>query len=490
MPDNVNYMKPELAEILETYTMIEDCISNNLKKKGTLYLPKPDPSNNSETNNERYKVYLQRAVVYNATSRTLNGFNGQVFMRKPHINVPEKLKYVEKRVDGCSGINQFAQKLNFQVLALGRSGVLVDYPVVKKPITESERQRLGINPAIIRYHPAMIRNWQEKLRGAEKILSLVVLDESYVKKAGRFEPEYDDQRRVLFLDENDVVQVEVWQRGISNKNSKEFALAESYTPRNAKGETMNTIPFEFVGACDNDSEIDDPPMESIAVLQVGHYINSADYEDSCHMVGQPTLVLNGLTKKWLDDVLKGHVYIGSRSSISLPEKASAMMLQAQPNIMPIEAMRHKQEQMVAMGAKLIQPSVVQRTATEAGIEKSAENSIVSNVAKNVSLAIENALKRCAWYLGLESEKVEYTIQTDFDIMTMTSEDRRQLVQEFLTGLVTFNEARSAYRKAGIATGSDEEAKKEYDKMKEELKKMEESKQETKTTNVEGKENVN
>jgi hypothetical protein len=59
-------------------------------------------------------------------------------------------------------------------------------------------------------------------------------------------------------------------------------------PKRGDGEAWNYIPFTFVGSVNNDETPDLPPLYDLAVLNVAHYRNSADYEESCYMVGQPT----------------------------------------------------------------------------------------------------------------------------------------------------------------------------------------------------------
>lgn len=444
---NVSYILPELALMSNIYKMIDDCVIGEeaIKAKKETYLPKPNKGDASIENQNRYDSYLQRAVFYNVTKRTLFGLNGQVFMRAPIINLPEKLKPMEASVDGSISLMQLAKKLNTNVLSLGRGGLLTDYPAVDGPVSVSDAETKGIRPTITSYHPMSVINWNTKMRGALRILNLVVIKESYVSADDGFERQMLDQWRVLRLNENDVYTVEIWR-----EKEKTMVPLETFVPTDANGDTFDFIPFTFVGSEDNDHNIDNPPMYDISILNIAHYRNSADYEESSFFVGQPTLVMTGLTEQWVEDVLKGKVYLGSRSSIPLPVDADAKLLQTAPNIMPFEAMAHKERQMVALGAKLIEPSTVQRTATEATMDKSAENSILSSSAKNVSLAIEQALRWSAKFVGANPDEVRFELPTEFDISAMSSEDRRQLMEEWQSGLLVFDEAREALRKSGYA----------------------------------------
>ena len=65
------------------------------------------------------------------------------------------------------------------------------------------------------------------------------------------------------------------------------------TPLDAKGMPFNEILFQFVGAENNSPDIDFPPLYDLAELNIGHYRNSADYEETSFIAGQPTPVVSG-----------------------------------------------------------------------------------------------------------------------------------------------------------------------------------------------------
>ena len=174
---------------------------------------------------------------------------------------------------------------------------------------------------------------------------------------------------------------------------------------------MEELPFMFIGSKNNDPTIDEPPLYPIASLNLAHYRNSADYEEACFITGQPTPVAIGLTESWLDTIMKGVFKLGSRAFVPLPAEADAKLLQAEPNIMPIEAMKHKEDQMMAIGAKLVETEITsaERTATEVTVENASETSILESTAVNVSRALEWALTKCVLLLG---ESVEENSETE------------------------------------------------------------------------------
>ena len=465
---NVAFIRPELSKLIPLYILIRDCISGEptVKAARTTYLPMPNAEDTSKENKARYESYVKRAVFYNVTRRTLNGLVGQVFMRDPVIKMPSLLKPVELNASG-TGVNliQQSKKTLSLTLAYSRAGLLVDYPETPEggaSIADLEAGR--VRPTITTYAPQEIINWRLTERGAEEILSLVVLAESYCFADDGFEMKNAAQFRVLKLDENGEYLMEVWQepQPTSWDGSKvpkgNFQLTKTLRPRGADGNPLREIPFMFVGSENNDPAPDNPNLYDLASLNVAHYRNSADYEESCFVVGQPTPVLTGLTEEWVKDVLKGTVAFGSRGGIPLPVGGDAKLLQAGENTMIKEAMEAKERQMVALGAKLVEQKQVQRTATEAELESASEGSTVASTAKNVQAAYVWALEWCALFVGVPTTGIVFELNSDFDVNKMSPEERAEAIKEWQSGAITFEEMRAVLRKSGTATEDDAKAK--------------------------------
>lgn len=456
----VNFVRTEVTALTPRWTIVRDCLSGSkaVKDKGTAYLPQPNATDQSTANVTRYDQYKQRAVFYNVTARTLKGLTGQVFARDPVVQLPALLEIMEEDVDGGGvSLDQQARKALSHVIAHGRCGILTDYPKVEGPVTKAMQDDGTIRPNICLYDPWDIINWRVTTIGGKKIYSLIVLSESEVVDDDGFETTRDDYYRVLRLYEG-AYWSEVWY---FDTTLNDFVLDERIQPLDSAGKPWNRIPFTFIGAENNDSVPDLPPLYDLAEINIAHYRNSADYEESCFIVGQPTPVLAGLTESWVKDVLKGEVQLGSRAAIPLPEGGSASLLQAAPNSMPKEGMEHKELQMVALGAKLVEQKTVQRTATEAGLDSASETSLLATAAKNVSHAYTAALKWAALFVGA-SEDLSYDLNTDFDISRLPAAEQAQIIADWQSNAISFTEMRDNLKRGGIAYQDDEEAKAEMD----------------------------
>jgi len=476
---NVKYICSAVQPYLEIYRQIKDCIDgeHRIKKSGDTYLPRPNATDDSAENEDRYKAYKQRAVFYNVTGRTLAGLTGQIYKREPVIQVPETMQAIVENADGA-GINlvQLSKKSSAYTLGFGRSGIFIDYPATEGSVSRAELEEGDIRPTINVYAPYDIVNWRTTVRGAKEILSLVVLKEKEQYCEDGFESKTRDRYRVLRLgtvedaqngtEANGTYNVELW-----SDIGGEMSVNQTHTPTDAEGNPLREIPFIFIGSENNDHEIDKAPLYDLSVLNIAHYRNSADYEESSFMVGQPTPFFSGLTENWVENVMNGQIQLGSRAAVPLPENGTAGLLQANPNIMPKEAMDHKEKQMVALGAKLVEEREIRRTATESMIDNASETSILTSSAKNVSEAYTRALTTCQQFMvGVEGE-VEFELNTEFEISSMSYQDRLQMMQEWQGGALSFQEVRHVLKKVGVATMDDDAAKLEIDKELEVRKKQ-------------------
>lgn len=442
---SVTYKRSEVVRFMPVWTTIRKVLEGAaaMKEAGDTYLPMPNPNDK-----DGYKSYLERAIFYEATGRTLEGLVGQVFYRDPELELTSLLEPLELNVDGgeLTLIQQSKESVS-TVLALGHAGLLTDYPNTEGGTTRAEQESGAIRPTIVLYQPERILNWRWTVEGSRRYMSMLVLEEFYDEDDDGFEVLREVQHRVFKIEEG-ILRVQVYRN---------LEVVEDYYPTKGDGTAWDRIPFAPMGSINNDPIPDKPPMEGLAQLNVGHYRNSADYEDSCHMVGQPTPWGSGLTEDWVKEVWDGEIKLGSRAFVPLPSGGSCGLIQASPNTMPKEAMDQKEKQMVSLGAKLVENKQVQRTATEVTSESVVENSILSSVAQNVTDAYLKALGFASEYANAPDDNV-FSLSTNFEISTMTAQERAQLLAEWQGGGITWGEYRWNMDKSGITYEDKDTAK--------------------------------
>lgn len=477
MAENIDYVLPEVTEAIETWQRIRDVINGEsaVKKRGK-YLPYIMPSDKSQINIDRNIAYAQRAVFYGVTKRTLKGMIGQVVAKPAVLTVPQLLEPLQDDIDGGAvSIEQQSRQALSDTLSVGRLGLLTDYPLVEGRLARPTRADLlegRVKPSVQYYFAEQIINWRvEMVKGLRK-LTLVVLLEKYIKHDDGFKKEEADQWRVLRLvrdsdeDEGRYV-VQVYRK---DEAGMFIVVPElSSMPVDAQAKPFTEIPFVIVGSDNNDPGIDDAPLEDMANLNIAHYRNSADHEESVFIVGQPTPVFAGMTKEWVEEVwgnkevYPNGVAMGSRSPIPLPQGGSAELLQPSPNTLVFEAMKHKEEQMKALGAKLVEPRTGNRTLGEAQMDEASEASVLMSCAKNVSAGYTRCLRWAAMFAGTPvTDDIAYELNTDFEISRMTTDQRRQLLAEWQANAISTTEYRAILRRAGVATQEDEEYQEEVD----------------------------
>ena len=433
---------------VKSWILVADCVEGEaaIKRAGTAYLPKPNQTDASAENQARYNAYTQRASFQNVTARTKNTLLGAAFRKEPKPDIPDLINYIlESSTKNKLPLLNLLKKSVGEVLEKGRYGILVEYPPADKNLTKAEVEKAGLRAHLAPYEAEDIINW----RMAKGRLTLVVLQETRSIEDDGFTETKEIQYRVLRLVEG------VYSQQLYDKGGEPLGLP--VMPLKADGKKWDEIPFAFMGAENNDADIDTAPLYDMAIVNIAHYRNSADYEESLFLVGQPTPVIAGLDQGWVDENMNGGLHIGSRAVISLPKGADAKLLQAGANTMPMEGMEHKEKQMVALGARLIQPSGGVETAYAAKVKYSADSSVLAGVVDNVEDAMRWALRWVAEYMGADPIKVEIELNKIFFEDGIDPQVLTGLVPLIDRGAISIPVAREHLRKTGlIAEGKTDE----------------------------------
>lgn len=455
---DVTYTRAEVENARPDWNKVIDCVEGEtaVKAKKKTYLPQPNPTDKSKENEKRFEHYIERASFFNATGRTLTGMMGLAFRNKPEIELPKGIEDLQENIDG-HGTPAFTQAHDIaeQVLKTARSGLLVDYP--QREGATSRAEQSSVRPKILSYPATSIINWRVDSSGK---LSLVVLYEN-VDEGTEFKPEPVEQWRELRMEGDPEVEdgparyvVRVWRK---TEGKKELVVHDESTPLNAAGATWDEIPFVFVGAIDNNPNIDRAPLFDLACVNIAHYRNSADYEESAFMVGQPTLVIAGL-----DD--ETEVFLGSRSAIGVEIGGRADLLEASPNTLAGSAMEKKEQQMVALGARLLTPGEAAKTAEQSRSETAAAHSPLSLACENISIAYRQAFTWAAMFDSTSEPKVSYEIHSDFTGLVTNPQLLAELIKSWQSGGVPKSDLWASLRQIGVISPdkSDDDIQDELD----------------------------
>lgn len=454
---DVNWQRPEVQAKAASWKLVRDAVAGSEAVKAGGYLPDVNSHDKSDENRCRNADRLKRAVYFNATGRTLDALTGIAFAKWPEVEVPAALDYVMDDVDG-SGVNivNQAQLVVGDVLQTGRMGLLVDYPASEAPASRQQQDSGALRATVATYAAEAIRSWRMDKVGAKYMLARCVLDEVAEVWEG-FERKEVPQRRELALEDGRYV-VRVWQQGQS-----QWEVVEERVPLNGAGQPWTEIPFVFVGAVNNDATPDKAPLYDLADLNIAHFRNSADHEESLFFAGQAQVWVTGADEHWLEAMQKADLYVGSRSIGVAPANGGVTLIQAEAVSALAEEMKHKVELMAALGARLIQPGTVAKTAKEAGGDEQTAHSVLSLVCDNVSDAYRAALRFVAEFMRTES-KVDFTIGTEFAGVQFDAQQMAQALAAVQSGKLPESDFWSYLRSIGLvaADKSDDDIRDELE----------------------------
>lgn len=275
----------------------------------------------------------------------------------------------------------------------------------------------------------------------------------YQNANNEFEYLIGQQYRVLEIVDGKYQQ-RLFKFDFSGKQDGEPELIE---PKIA-GKPINYIPFSFIGADNNDDSIDEPPLYTLTEINLGHFRNSADVEESAFICSQPTLMLypgENMNTNQFNESNPNGIRLGSRMGHNLGAGGGSELLQASPSNLSKELMAQKEEQAVKAGAQMLMPSV-QMTAEAARLQRGADTSLMATIAINVSMAYKQNIIWCGEMLGIKAENTVFELNMEFFMAQMTAQDRMAWMADINAGLLPARSYYAALRAAGVTNWTDEE----------------------------------
>jgi len=195
------------------------------------------------------------------------------------------------------------------------------------------------------------------------------------------------------------------------------------------------IPFTFVGAINNDQDVDLPNMLAMVCANIAHYRNSADFEDSVWYAGQDQPWMSGVDQNHVDLMRDNKMYVGSRNLLGVPSGEKFGFASATPNPLVRQAMIDKVDMMIGLGARMIQRGGVAKTADQTSGEREMLHSPLSLISSNIGDAYEKCIGWAAMYMGVDNNGQEYTPNLDFIDSTSTPAELKEVIGGFMMGTV-------------------------------------------------------
>jgi hypothetical protein len=416
---------PDYAKSVEAWQRCRDVIegSDAVKAAGETYLPRLSGQTVYSEVDERglftrwideYANYKQRALFYEATTRTVQGLVGAIFRKEPMWTVPAAIEAHFKDIT-LTGIPfvAMATTLVRELISVGRYGVLVD---IEPGEVLSPRPRWSGYPA------EAIVNWPRNLSDWQQPGAFVVLRET-VSVPGDDPFMFEDvpQYRVLSLDAEGFYQVDLWRQ--VRERPETWAIAETFMP-SIRGARLDYIPFCFSSPTTLTPMVERPPLLGIVEVNLSHYRSSADLEHGRHFCGLPT--------PWVKDgPTETKLKIGSGVAWMLGANGAAGMLEfTGQGLGALEkALEEKEAKMAALGARLLEnPRSGVEAAETIRLRTQGEHNFLQTVAKTASQALIMLLQFHARWLRIPEERITVELNDDFVEMQLSPQDLLALLQ--------------------------------------------------------------
>lgn len=377
--------------------------SRAIKANGKRYLPML-----KDQDAEQYAGYLNRALFFSITSRTVSALVGLVMMRPPIVKgASAVMKPYFEEANGAQFLELASTTLQ-EVLLMGGFGILIDGP------------KDGGDPQLVRYTRESVINWKCDASGSPTLVVLKeVIDQQ--KPDDEYEIEKVSRYRELKLVNG------VYMQLIHNDKKE---LQESIIPT-IDGRTLDFIPFFMINTLGVGMGTQKPPMLDIVDLNISHFRTSADLEHGRHFTGLPTPVISGMEAS-------GPMYIGSQAAWVLPNPdAKAYYMEFEGNgLQSLEkALTEKQSQMASMSARLIDNSKRGSEAAETvKLRYMSEAASLITVVRSVEQGMNLVYNTLAALLSEPEVKID--LNKDFMDTKMSATDLSALVSAYIEGTIS------------------------------------------------------
>jgi hypothetical protein len=458
-PD-VTTRHPEYLEYEPQWKRCRDFASgSDAVKKVDAYLPQPAGMDDGE-----YRFYKERALYYNATSRTRDALTGLVFRQPPTLEkVPEPIeKDLEDATLRDEPFEAVAKRVINEVIEVGRYCLLVEMPVAPATVGEqagnlarsaileaSGRRPATPRPYLVTIPAERVINWKTAQVGSDpEQLVLVVIEENVeTDPSNSFSHETECQYRELALVDG-VYRQRIWRKSKDSTKDKDVfvVVAEIWPTR--RNERMTFIPFTFIGTTGVTPEVSKPPLIDLVDVSLSHYRNSADLEYGLYYTAVPTPWASGVPDS---TILK----VGASVAWNLGEGGRAGMVEFTGKGLGAikESMASKERMMATLGARLLEDPTANsaETATAVRMRSSGETASLGTISFAGGAGLARAVRWMMWWaegMGELSTDALVKLTSEFFQINASPEEVKAAVLSWQAGAISFETLYERLQKGG------------------------------------------
>lgn len=422
-------LHPEYIARASDWKLISDLLAGQSRVKAAreTYLPRTYKQSDAD-----YADYLLRATLYGATARTHEALIGFMLRKPPEIECGNEKFLADCDRSGTAFIDYIRETASV-VSSTGRAVTIVDFNDASQ------------EPYCAFYPETEILNWRTEVVDGKKQTTLLVLRET--EPSG---DEFSHEFRYIFV---------VWRltNGAATRQEYRSSTQTEKTGSPAEGTTtleggelitpsrggkpLPFIPVVWHGSERNTDTINKPPLIDLASVNISHFRTSADLENGRYTAGLPTPYAIGFGEQT-------DLYLGTREAWTTDDPgASCGFLEfSGGGLTSLEnAIKEKQEQMAALGARLIE----QRGGTAEAydtvmLRASGETSALAKIGKSLSESLSRILALAAWWKETGAKEPAELAETnyvamssDFSAQTLTPEALTALGNAYQAGNISF-----------------------------------------------------
>lgn len=419
MPISIESKHPEYSEMYADWRLMRDAYRGErvVKSRNTIYLPytssqmEDGAGTRTDATGERaYQSYKMRARFPNFVRESVQMAIGMMHSQPAEFILPPSMQNI--RSSKGEDLQTLLRRIHTEQLVTGRIGLFVDLPVRPTPETDQ--------PYIATYIPERIINWDDgtKEGTVPQRLNLVVLDESEHERSDFFSWEIERKHRVLVLgDIQPNEQRATYRQGLF-RDDMGFS-EEVLTVPTWRGNTLSHIPFFIANSGDVVPEVDEPPLLDLANMCMTIYRMTADWHQNLFMQGQDTFVTIGGS---FDETER--VRTGAGARIDLPENGDAKYVGVTSGGLTEQrsALEMYERRAGTMGAQTLDSVSRERESGDSlRIRTSARTADLRQVNESGALALQDALRSIAEFMGENPESVEVRPNKEFGEAQLTGQ---------------------------------------------------------------------
>ena len=412
--NNSNYDK-----YVSVWNLVDDCIEgmDTIKLRGVRYLPMTEGMASDKVMGQKiYERYKHNALFPEYTHDFFIASTGLLKQKDPVFNFPD---IMDEEFIPCPSYStnktlyDVYSEVQDEVMKYCRCGVLLDVP-------DSMEKKVNRFPVLLVYNTYKVFNWGYTDYNGRKILSWVLLDESYYNYENEtFSPVLEENYRFLGLKTKDANGIPLEQplyytytmgknmRGIFNPplpDSDGITFTDDGVEiryPHIKGKYIDHIPFYCFTGTGLSIEPERPLVQSLCNACISLYGLYADYREYLYKQGFGILFGSGFTTN-------DSIYSGVNKAILIESSdANLKMVESSGNGL---AEYRLAVQNAELYAKSLGLALLKSTGDETGVSvakrQGFKTASLKSISKTVGEGFTLIAKDAAWWAGLEQKDID------------------------------------------------------------------------------------